>query len=375
LRYLFITIDRLDNRTRLLNHIKTALEMGHRVTVIALGKYESRMFDFNVVGFRIPVNKGPLKFILFNLYLTRYLLLHQFDCLYLRGLWVVPGVFAASLFKKYLYIYDAHEYFAGITLVHQRFVRRIIWMAFEKWIIGRSKSVLTVSQPIAECYRQRYPVLQKITVIRNLPDYQLPSSQIPGFLRFPFEEKVVLFFGYLMKGRGLTKLMQAVCEIPDIQLLMVGEGELKTQLQAQAVSFNIASRVHFKPFVANKYLISFISQAHIGVSLLEPISDNHRYALPNKLFECIMAGLPILASDIVMHRHYIETYDVGMVVDPGSSTTIKEAIIDMLQDEQRWERWHQNCLTAAKDLNWQQEIDTLKAEYRTIDQWIKQSVG
>ena len=134
-----------------------------------------------------------------------------------------------------------------------------------------------------------------------------------------------------------------------------------------ADSLNISERVKFKPFVANKFLISFISQAHIGVSLLEPVSDNHRFALPNKLFECIMAGLPVLASDIPTHHHYIRKYEVGFVVDAASSQSIGDGIKQMLTSQQQWEKWHKNCLAAAKELNWEKEEEKFIKQLHFIE--------
>jgi glycosyltransferase involved in cell wall biosynthesis len=367
LKYLFITIDCLENRTRLLNHVGAARAMGHAVTVVAYDAFEQSDYDFDLVGIKVAFKRGPLKFLLFNLKLAGYLFFHKFDCLYLRGLWVVPGVWLATFFKKQVYIYDAHEYFAGLSLVQQRILRRLIWLSFEKWIVNSSTSVLTVSEPIAEQYLKRYPKLKKITVIRNLPNLRTVETKLPQTLQIHYKQKVVLFFGYFMEGRGLANLLHAIAEIPEVSVLLVGEGELKQVLITLAESLKIDDRVHFKPFVANKDLISFISQADIGVSLLEPVSDNHRYALPNKLFECIMAGLPILASDIPTHRYYLEKYDVGVIVDASSLISIREGIKQMVHDQQRWQQWHVNCLTAAKELNWQMEEAILKEQFRLTD--------
>jgi glycosyltransferase involved in cell wall biosynthesis len=373
--YLFITIDHLENRTRLLNHIHTAQAMGHRVTVVASGGYKQSDYDFNLVGIRVAFKRGPLKFLVFNLKLAFFLFFRKFDCLYLRGVWVTPGVMLATFFKKQTYIYDAHEYFAGLTLVQNRMLRRLTWLPFEKWIVNKSTGVLTVSEPIVEQYLKRYPKLKKITVIRNLPCLQSVQTHLPETQQIHYQQRVICFFGYFMEGRGLVNLLHAIKEIPGVLLLLAGEGEIKQTLVALAETLKIDHRVHFRPFIPNKDLISFISQAYIGVSLLEPISDNHRYALPNKLFECMMAGLPILASDIETHRYYIETYDVGMVVDATSPSSIRDGIMHMLQDQKQWEKWHKNCFTASGKLNWQLEAEKLKAEFRLMDQEVARYVG
>ena len=374
MKILFVTIDSPENRTRLRNHIKTTQNAGHTVVLAANFKYKSKFSEYGNANFHTAFESGPLKFILFNIKLACYLLLHRYDCLYLRGIYVVPGARVAAFFKNKHMMYDAHKYFAGLSLVQKRLLRRIIWMAFERWIVRNASSVLTVSEPIAQQYRARYQALKRITVIRNLPGYQIANTEIPEPYQLRYTQKVILFFGYLMPDRGLTCLLKAVADIPDVVLLIVGEGEMKSALVALSESMALSGRVKFMPFVPYKYLISFISQAYIGVSLLKPVSDNHRYALPNKLFECIMAGLPVLASDIPTHRFYINTYGVGLTVDVSSHVPVRKCLKEMLSDHKQWQQWHENCLQAAKELNWENEEVKLKAELEIINNQMKNNV-
>jgi len=368
IKILFITIDPLENRQRLLNHIQVAANAGMEVQVMAPGrKGQLKREDhpsYRVQRIFLKFEKGPFKFIQFNLHIFFHLLFNRYRFIQARGLWTLPGVLFSGAIRKSQLIYDAHEFFAGLGIFDDRPLRRAIWMWIEKKAIPYTKFLITVSEPIADLYRERYIQLSQITVIRNLPRFQIPSLPQSDDLKLNMHLPVILFHGYFMPHRGLEQLIRAMNHIPDAILLLVGGGSIEQLLRNLAAQLNLTSRIVFRDFIPNENLIDFVSQAYIGVSLLEPVSDNHRYALPNKFFEYIMAGVPVLTSNIPTLSNYVNRYEVGRTVDPSDPAQIAREIQFMLTETTEYDKWKVNCQLAANELNWEKES-------RKLEQWYK----
>jgi glycosyltransferase involved in cell wall biosynthesis len=113
-------------------------------------------------------------------------------------------------------------------------------------------------------------------------------------------------------------------------------------------------------------LISTAAGADLGIVLFEPTSLNYTYALPNKFFEYIMAGIPVLASNIETFEEYINQYKVGMTVDPSNVMAIAQTIKIMLSDEIKLKKWRDNARKASDVLNWENESAKLKKIYEKI---------
>lgn len=367
---LFITIDPIEYRRRLLSHIESAEQKSMDIVVLAPGKkgqpkLESHNF-FLLKRIFLHFEKGPLKFIQFNLKVFLHLLFHRYSLIQARGLWVLPAVLFIGAIKKSILIYDAHEYFPGLSIFENRPLRRTFWLWIERKAIPIVKLLITVSEPIAKAYLLRYPDLAKIEVIRNLPPKQSPSLPIEDPFRIAYSQPVILFHGYFLKHRGLENLIRAISLINNAILLLVGEGPLEPKLRQLIRSLNLSKRVEFRKFVPNDKLISFASQADIGVTLLEPVSENHRYALPNKLFEYVMAGLPVLGSNFSTIEHYINQFQVGRTVDPTNPAQIAQELIFMLTEKEVYDKWKKNCVKATKELNWEIESKKLKQLYDNL---------
>jgi len=369
---LFISIDPLEYRRRLLNHIETAVDNGLQVFVIApSGKRQSgweKRNRYRVKRIYLRYSKGPLKFIQFNLKIFFHLLFNHYAIIQARGLWVLPALIFSGKMKKPTIIYDAHEYFVGLSIFDNRRFRKSLWMKIEKKAIPDANLLITVSEPIAQKYQQRYHELSRIEVIRNLPSLQSLSAPLDERYKFKYEMPVVLFHGYFMAHRGLENLVKAVSITENVMLLLVGKGPLEQTLRQLSLSLNISDRVQFMDFVANEQLIPFASQADIGATLLEPVSENHRYALPNKFFEYIMAGIPVLASNIPTLEQYIRRYETGKTVDASDPEKIAKGLQYMLSNKDEYEKWKQNARSAAEELNWEKEAGKLSQYYTAFKQ-------
>ena len=366
---LFVSFDPIEFRRRVLNQIETANQARFFVYVISTTARETirkkYSFNYSAVNLRYLPDSSVIKYPVFNLILFFKILFKKIDAIHFRGLIPIPAILFRQWFNKSLLIYDAHEYYRGHEIFHHRPLRKAFWMWFEKKIINHLEAIITVCEPLADLLRQDYPGVKTVEVIRSLPSLKnKPKSEHIN----PASEGLVLFHGYFLPGRGLENTIKAFSSIQDkaIKLIMIGEGPLENRLQKLSNELGLTKKILFQPFIANEQLIEFISQADIGLTLIEPDCINRKYALPNKFFEYIHAGVPVLASNIPTLQQYIDRYAVGRTVDPGDAQAIAKALIEMANDRAKLKLWKKNCRLAANELNWEKESEKMKDIYRSL---------
>jgi glycosyltransferase involved in cell wall biosynthesis len=234
---------------------------------------------------------------------------------------------AAIARGRALLLYDAHELTSGRTDV-------FLW---ERWLdvrherrwIPEAACVVVVSQGIADIIRERHEV--EPLVIRNVPRPladPAPYYQLRERADVPAEALLVLHQGQRAPDRGLTALVRAMSQLPTAHLVLLGSAVrgMDATLHRAAAAAGVRERLHFLPPVPSDRLLSVTAQADVGVTLLEDVSLNHRLALPNKLFEYLLAGLPVVASDLPEIRRVLKECEGGVVCDPRDPASIAYAI-------------------------------------------------
>jgi len=265
-------------------------------------------------------------------------------------------------------IYDAHEYYRGHEIFHHRPVRKGFWMWFENRITRHPEYLITVSEPLAEFFKRDYPWIKHIVVIRSLPSIKEIEIQGPDYSEIEFPPKLIIFHGYFMSGRALEKIISALSLVEDkeIRLMLIGNGPLENILRSRVETLQLQDRVQFRDILPADQLLAFIRKATFGLAIIEPISLNRQNALPNKFFEYIHAGVPVLASNIPTLQHYIDRYKVGRTVDPGDIRSIATTMVEMVNDRTKLALWKRNCRLAAAELNWEKESEKLKDIYQAV---------
>jgi len=277
---------------------------------------------------------------------------------------LLPCYVAACLRRKPV-IFDAHEMPLFERPLSEfgpsrRLLRQLL-VALLAHIVPRCAGVITVSSPIVKELRNRYG-LSEVTLIRNVPEYRtvLKSDRLRQYLGLTPETRIVLYQGYLQPDRGLDKLIRAAAFLErDIVIVMMGKnrGTTQAQLEALIAREEVADRVKILPPVPYTELLEWTSSADIGLNVASPdYSLNVRCFLPNKLFEYLMSGVPVLTSSLEAMVEVINTYDVGQVLPSLEPPDIGEAINSMLADPAVLARMSSNALEATKEeFNWEKE--------------------
>jgi glycosyltransferase involved in cell wall biosynthesis len=279
---------------------------------------------------------------------------------------LIPGYFAARLSGAKL-VYDTHEYAVGVPY------RKAVWAwlaaTIERLLIGRCDAVITVSDGIAERLQERYGLEQRPAVVRNVPDLPPPGDapdlrEEMGIGSAP----LVLHQGAVAEGRGGGNLVRAVAEMDSAHLLFLGaDGAFAEGLRDLGRGAGLDGRLHFHPPVPLTELLSYTTQADVGVSLLEDTCENHRLALPNKLFEYLAAGLPVVVSDLPEMSRLVGQRGVGWTTDPGDPADIASVLTLALEDRND-ASLHERVRAAAAELNWPHERSRLTGLYAALGQ-------
>jgi glycosyltransferase involved in cell wall biosynthesis len=279
---------------------------------------------------------------------------------------LIPGYLAARLSGVAL-VYDTHEYAVGVPY------RKAVWAwlaaTIERLLIRRCDAVITVSDGIAERLQARYGLAERPVVVRNVPDLPPPNPGTAPDLRREMEigeAPLVLHQGAVADGRGGGNLVRAVAQMDSAHLLFLGaDGAFADSLRELGIRLGLDGRLHFYPPVALAELLSYTSQADVGVSLLEDTCENHRLALPNKLFEYLAAGLPVVVSDLPEMRRLVGDRSVGWTTDPGDPADIARVLELALADRDD-PALQERVRAAAAELNWPHERSRLTGLYAAL---------
>ncbi|APC19593.1 hypothetical protein BLL42_28185 (plasmid) [Pseudomonas frederiksbergensis] len=264
-------------------------------------------------------------------------------------------------------IYDSHELYSA-----QEFARgqRARWAKIERRYIHACDRVITVNPSIARELEARYG-LTEVAVIHNAERIK-PLGPRSWYLHecfgIPREHRVLLFQGGFSAGRNLLELVEAMLLLRDsgVHLVLLGDGQLADALQRLIKRKGLQSRVHLHPAVAQTQLLEVTAAADAGVIPYQAICLNNYYCTPNKLFEFIAAGLPILASDLPELRRLVEGNQIGCVGDLTTPLAMAKMIEQFFADELRQQCWRERLAVVRQELSWQREGENLKHLYRAF---------
>jgi len=264
-------------------------------------------------------------------------------------------------------VYDSHELFS-----EQEFSRaeRASWVEIEQRHIHACDQVITVNPSIADELQCRYG-LDDVKVIYNAERVApLPARAwyLHEHFSIPREQPVLLFQGGLSANRHLPELVNAMALLREnpVHLVLLGDGQMAVDLQKLIRRKHLQERVHLHPAVAQSELLAITSSADAGVIPYQRTCLNNYYCTPNKLFEFIAAGVPILASDLPELRRLVQEQAIGRVADLSTSENMAVAILDFFACGQL-PHWQERLLEVRKTLNWQCEAVSLKRIYGALE--------
>jgi glycosyltransferase involved in cell wall biosynthesis len=240
-----------------------------------------------------------------------------------------------------------------------------------KWLLGglerrwarRCDAVLTVNDGYAQILARRFGIPVP-PVVRNTPARYVRPTPRPDRLRdrlgLPAAVPIVLYQGGLMTERGIEQGMDAILEVPDAVLVLMGFGSGSEEILRLARTPRYAGRVLAVEPVPPAELLDWTASSDVMLVAIQPTTLNHRYTTPNKLWEAIAAGVPVVASDLPGMAPIVRETGCGELVDPTDPSDIARGIRAILELplEQR-DALRERCLAAAATYSWERQTETL----------------
>jgi glycosyltransferase involved in cell wall biosynthesis len=335
---------------------KTALTLsrnGFKVRLVGRRLKTSSTFtrSYAIKRFRFLINKGFGFYACYNLRLFFYLLFRKWDVVLACDMDTLPAGFLAARMRKKKVVFDSHELFSEVPeLLERPFVKKV-WRKLEDFLIPRLRYAYTVSRSIADYYESHYGT--SFSVVRNVPAAKKASPLMPvNVTKRPF----ILYQGALNPHRGIEKIMAAMKFLPQLDLVIAGSGPLEDDLQTKRSAIDCKGNIHFTGHLDFDKLAGLTSRAWLGVSLEADKGMNYRFALPNKLFDYMHAGVPVLVSDLPEMRRFINDTGIGWSVSPDvSPENLSDTINELWNDTAAYQQMKKQTFLAAKKYTWEKE--------------------
>lgn len=302
----------------------------------------------------------------FNIRLFIYLLFHKFELLVSNDLDTLLPNFLVSKLKGLPLVYDSHEYFTGVPEIQNRPFVKWVWQSIEKLIFPHLEIVITVCDSIAALYAAEYGI--RPVTIRNCSE---KSDHIQPYPR----EELGINKGHLLiilQGtginidRGAEELIEAVRQTENISLLIVGSGDVLNNLKDIVSDYKLIDRITFISNVPWEEMMRYTKSADAGVCLDKDTNINYRFSLPNKLFDYISAGIPMIASDLPETGKILREYGCGIVIQEVTPEKISNALLELKNNTLKRAELKRNAVAAAEKLNWEIESEKVKEFYNKI---------
>lgn len=169
-------------------------------------------------------------------------------------------------------------------------------------------------------------------------------------LALPAETPIVLYQGGFSRDRGIEQLIDTLPSMPGVALVLTGYGYLDAELRARAAEPGLAGRLRVLPAVPPSELLKWVASADVVAMPIQPTTLNHRLTTPNKLFEAMAAGVPVVASDLPGMEPIVRETGCGLLVDPSSPIAIADACRQLLEASfAERTAWRERALRAAHD--------------------------
>lgn len=354
-----------DNRVHKM--ASTLVEMGYDVTLLGRIRKNSPNLqprNYKTIRFRLLADKGPAFYAFYNLRLLGYLIMNRFDVIHANDLDSLPACFLASKLANRRLVYDSHELFTEVPELVTRPRTQRIWERIERMMLPKLTNCITVCQSIADFYEKKYGT--HFEVVRNVPFLQKEESTKSKACDEIKDTPIVLYQGAVNINRGVEEAILAMHYVENVQLVIVGNGDILDKCVALVNDEKLSNRVHFTGRLPLNEVIAYTRKAAIGLSVEKDVGLNYRFALPNKLFDYIGSGIPVIVSNLPEMSRIAKNYNIGVVIDSIDPKTIASAINKMLNSPDDMSLWSKNCLTASRELCWENEKEIIRKVYSSL---------
>ena len=232
-----------------------------------------------------------------------------------------------------------------------------VFLRIENRIVKELSAVVTVVEGVVS-HMEKMGV--KTVLVKNYPDIE----SLPSPAEWSIKANQICYVGDFTRIRGLFEIITSMSEI-EAQLIVAGRWSDRS-LKEDLDNLGIPPNVSDLGFVTKNQVQEIFRDSKVGLVLFHP-APNHLDALPNKLFEYLAAGIPVVASNFGWLKKIVEDYDCGIAVDPLNQSEIIKAVNTLLQDQETARKMGENGRQAVLSyFNWETEKMKLVSLYQAL---------
>jgi glycosyltransferase involved in cell wall biosynthesis len=347
---------------RVLKMCHTLNGWGHRVNLTGRMRRNSPPlpdYPFKTTRLNILFDAGPMFYMCLQFRLFIHLLFSKQDLIYANDLDTLLPAWLVSRIKGKKLVYDTHEYFTGVPELNRRPMVRKTWKLVESLIFPRLRRVITVNESIAALYQRDYGILP--SVVRNLPsrNLSLPLADRPK-LGLPSDKFILIMQGNgINVDRGAEEAVAMMNHLQHALLLIIGSGDVIPNLKKFVALNGLEEKVRFFSRMPYAEMLKYTVSSDLGLSLDKDSNINYRFSLPNKLFDYIRAGIPVLASDLPEVRKIVDESGCGIITSTHDPARMAELIHALRADSARIEELRRSSTMAANQYSWETEVQVI----------------
>ena len=367
-----IVLNNFTNDSRVLKENISLQKAGYDVKVVAL--WEDGVEEFEIVQ-NIPVHRVKLKsknwsknilvsfikYVEWSYYVIREC--RQSDILHCNDLNSLHiGVISKIFNRELKVVYDAHEYETEIDGLGG--IRKKLSKMSERFLIRYADRVITVSNAIADEYVKLYNI-EKPSLVLNAPPYKAIEKKniFRESLGIDKEKTIFLYQGGLSSGRGIEILLKTFKQIDndDSVIVFMGYGQLEDIIKEASREHK---NIYFHPAVSPDVLLNYTSSANFGILFYENSCLNHYYCSPNKMFEYIMAEIPVIVSNLYEMKRLVEHNNIGIVAEENTPKGLQYAIEKAIELDKK--ELQKNIQQIKEVYNWEEQERVLLKVYEGL---------
>ncbi len=280
-------------------------------------------------------------------------------------------------------IYDSHELFHDWPINLSNYNN--LWLGLKSYVVRKMQVVrekrnrqaidylITVNQSVADNLKHYFKLKHQPAVIRNLPEparFNSKRNTLRQIYNIPENTRILVFIGanIYAKTLNLEQVLNEFHNRKNTALVFIASKNMNSKAIMEYVKNNKIKNVFFHDLIKPSQIPEYLSSADVGlVPTWNKKNLSYWYALDNKLFEYIHAGIPVLATKQPEYANIVETYDCGVCVNPDTKNAYLNGFETILN---HYDHFQTQAKKAAKQLNWENEQKKLVALYDTLDHYI-----
>lgn len=309
----------------------------------------------------------------------------QYDYIIAHDLYALPS--AAKLFKNFnkisthcKLIYDSREVYSQISTLNNKKFKQIVLTQLEKFYVKNVDIVITSGKLDTEYLKTHFAKINnrlEYFEIYNYPPYiditGLDKNKLRDKFNISNDKIIILYQGKIMKNRGLELILEVSEKLENtkiyqnkIHFCLMGEGELENELKSISEK-KLLTNITFCGFVNYNELLEYTIGADWGLVLFEPVSVSYDFSLPNKLFEFIMAEVPVITNELPAIKEVIDKYNCGKLIPKKFEIDdIFNCFVQIIEEKEKLNKskYLENLRAAKEEYNYNHQIDLIKLIFK-----------